>query len=489
MAQQWNNQLNDIAGSLSWFIPELILALFLLLLIALALFKTNRTVLLTCCMAGFILSGVGVMATGLSTQATLFGGMTRVDGLASYLKILIDLAGFITCLMSFEKPSTHRAEYFALLMAVVLGGHLLVASTHFLMIFLSLELISLSSYVLAGYSFTKAGSEGSLKYFLFGSVASAVMLYGFSFLYGITGTLDFSSQVFFDQLIAKDVPMVLFAALMVLAGFLYKIAAAPMHPWAPDVYEASPIPVMAFLSVAPKLAGLGVLLKFVLAMNLFGQSSADWQAIVCAVLLLTITIGNFSALRQQNPKRLMAYSSIAQSGFLLVGVAAFLPQGVHFMLFYASVYLIMNFAVFVYLDFFEKKSITSIAGFSGAGKNLTWPSIGLLVGLIALTGLPPTAGFTAKLFIFSALWQSYELSGRALLLWVVVIGLLNTVVSLFYYLRIPYFAFLKSGEPAEKQNNITFQNLLGFILVLLLLTLFFIPGILMGWINKINFVL
>lgn len=489
MAQQWNLQLNNITESLSWFIPELILALFLLLLITLALFKTNRIVLLICCMAGFVLSGVAAMAPGLSAQAVLFGGMIRVDGLATYLKILIDIAGLITCLMSVEKPATHRSEYFALLIAVVLGGHLLVSSTHFLLIFLSLELISISSYVLAGYSFTKAGSEGSLKYFLFGSVASAIMLYGFSFLYGITGTLDFSSQLFLDQLIAKDVPMALFAAWMVMAGFLYKIAAAPMHPWAPDVYEASPIPVMAFLSVAPKLAGLGVLLKFVLAMNLFGQSPYDWQAMVCAVLLLTITIGNFTALRQQDPKRLMAYSSIAQSGFLLVGVAAFLPQGVHFMLFYASVYLIMNFAVFVYLDYFEKKSITTIAGFSGAGKNLTGPSIGLLVGLIALTGLPPTAGFTAKLFIFSALWQSYELSDKSLLLWVVVIGLLNTVVSLFYYMRIPYFAFLKSGEPAEKQNNITFQNLLGFILVLLLLTLFFVPGILMGWINKINFVL
>jgi NADH-quinone oxidoreductase subunit N len=489
MVQQWNDQLNDLAGSLSWFIPELILVFFLLLLITLALFKTNSIVLLACCIAGFALSFGTSMSAGLSLQVTLFNGTMKLDGLAAYLKILMDLTGFLTCLMSVQKPGTHRQEYFALLIAAVLGGHLLVMSSNFLMIFLSLELISISSYVLAGYSFTKAGSEGSLKYFLFGSVASAVMLYGFSFLYGITGTLDFSSQLFFDQLMAKEAPMVLFAALMVLAGFLYKIAAAPMHPWAPDVYEASPIPVMAFLSVAPKLAGLGALLKFVLAMNLFGQSPYDWQMIICAVLLLTITVGNFSALRQQSPKRLMAYSSIAQSGFLLVGVVAFLPQGIHFMLFYATVYMAMNFAVFIYLDLFEKKSISSISDFSGAGKNFTWPSIFLLIGLISLTGLPPTAGFTAKLFIFSGLWQSYELSGRSLLLWVLIIGLLNTVVSLFYYLRIPYFAFLKSGEPTEKQNNITFQNLLGFILVLLLLTLFFMPGILMGWINKINFVL
>jgi NADH-quinone oxidoreductase subunit N len=159
------------------------------------------------------------------------------------------------------------------------------------------------------------------------------------------------------------------------------------------------------------------------------------------------------------------------------------------MLFYASVYLLMNFAVFIFLDFFEQNGIVCIDDFAGTGKKFLWPSVFLLIGFIALTGLPPTAGFTAKLFIFTSLWQSYELSGKSLLLWLLIFGLLNTVISLFYYLRIPYFAFLKSGEPAEKPNIITFENLLAFLLVLLILLLFFIPGLLMGWINKINFVL
>ena len=489
MAQQWNELLNNITGSFSSFIPELILISLFLLLICFALFKTHQSLLLTFSIIGFALSCMAGIFGGLQTQLTLFNGMLKLDGVGSYLKILMDISGILVCLMSVKKQQEHSSEYFAMLFAVVLGGHLLVMSTHFLMVFLSLEMISLSSYVLAGYSFTKASSEGSLKYFLFGSVAAAVMLYGISILYGITGTLDFSSQQFVEQLIEKSSALTLIAGLMVLAGFLYKITAAPMHPWAPDVYEAAPIPVIAFLSVAPKLAGLGALLKFVLAMSLFGQSVYDWQMIICAVAILTITIGNFSALWQQNPKRLMAYSSIAQSGFLLIGVVAFLPQGIHFMLFYASVYLLMNFAVFIYLDFFEKNGITSIAQFNGAGKTFAWPSILLFVGLIALTGLPPTAGFTGKFFIFSALWQSYELSGKPLLLWLLIFGLLNTVVSLFYYMRIPYFAFLKSGEPAKKQNIITFENLLGFILVLVLVMLFFLPGLLMGWINKINFVL
>jgi NADH-quinone oxidoreductase subunit N len=488
MEQQWNDHLNNILGSFSGFVPELVLSLAFIVLLILALFKTGHRVLVAFCFLGCTGSVMAVMMAGLDQQQLLFNGMLKADGIAAYLKILMGISGALASLMSLKR-SEHAPEYFALIVAVVLGGNLLVMSSHFLMIFLSLELISLCSYVLAGYSFTRHGSEGSIKYFLFGSVASAIMLYGFSLLYGITGTLDFSSATFIEQLLTKNSSLALLASLMVLSGFLYKISAAPMHLWAPDVYEAAPIPVIAFLSVAPKMAGLGVLLKFTLTINLFGHSVYDWQTILCALAMLTITVGNFSALRQQNAKRLMAYSSIAQSGFLMVGIAAFLPQGIHFMLFYATVYLAMNFLVFICLDFFDKRGITTLQAFQGTGKEFIVPSIFLLTGLVALTGLPPTAGFTAKLLIFSSLWQSYEFSGKTILLVLLIFGLVNTVVSLFYYLRIPYFAFLKSGQPSEKQNIITFENLLGLILVLVILILFFLPGLLMGWINKTNFVL
>jgi NADH-quinone oxidoreductase subunit N len=208
-----------------------------------------------------------------------------------------------------------------------------------------------------------------------------------------------------------------------------------------------------------------------------------------AITILTITVGNFSALWQTNPKRMMAYSSIAHSGFILVGVAAFLPQGLQFMLFYASVYLLMNFAVFGYLSYFERHGVFSMSAFSGKGKTFIWASVGLTIGLVALTGIPPTAGFTAKLFVFSALWDAYQETHKTLLLWLLVFGLLNTVVSLFYYFRIPYYAFLKSGEDVITQKNGQFENLFGLILVVLIVVTFFIPGLLMGLINRINFVL
>ena len=224
-------------------------------------------------------------------------------------------------------------------------------------------------------------------------------------------------------------------------------------------------------------------------MHLFGQSDYDWQMIIATIAILTISFGNFSALWQKNPKRMMAYSSIAQSGFLLVGIASFLPQGIHFMLFYATIYLFMNFAVFIYLAYFETNGIQSIASFAGIGKRFIWASVCLTVGLIALTGLPPTSGFTAKLFIFSALWESYEVSHKTLLLWLLIFGLLNTVVSLFYYLRIPYFAFINAGETTVNPKKLTFENFLGFFLVVLIVVIFFMPGLLMGLINRINFVL
>jgi NADH-quinone oxidoreductase subunit N len=172
-----------------------------------------------------------------------------------------------------------------------------------------------------------------------------------------------------------------------------------------------------------------------------------------------------------------------------VGVAAFTPEGIRFMMFYAAIYLLMNFAVFIYLAYFEARGIGTMQAFSGRGKTFVWASTGLTLGLIALTGIPPTAGFSAKLFIFSGLWQSYEATRNSLLLWLLVFGLLNTVVSLFYYLRIPYFAFLRPAEPLETEKKGSAQNLLGLILVVLLIAIFFAPILLMGWINKINFVL
>jgi NADH-quinone oxidoreductase subunit N len=275
------------------------------------------------------------------------------------------------------------------------------------------------------------------------------------------------------------------AGSLTLAGFLFKIAGVPMHPWAPDVYEAAPMPVVAFFSVVPKIAGVAILLKFVLYCI---PAGINWQLIITAIAILTLLVGNFSALWQKNVKRLMAYSSIGQSGFLLVSVASVSLQGAEALLFYSSVYVILTFLLFFFLQQFENRAFTTIASYEGAGKPFFWPSLFMLVAFVGLTGLPPTAGFTGKLFLFSALWESYAATGSQLLLWLLIFGLLNTVVSLFYYLRIPYYAFIRPAQQNFQANNLTFENLLGAILVLVILILFFSPQLLMGWINRSNFV-
>jgi NADH-quinone oxidoreductase subunit N len=490
-------KLEIISNSIRYVIPEIILSLGILAIIFVGLLNRNKKSGVTSGTAFlFLISSLSytiVYWFSYSTPHVLFEGMLRADDFSAFFKILFDIGGILTIVMSMKsdelKSNRFNSEYFALILSSVLGAQLLAMSMNLVMVFLSLEMLSISSYVLAGFSLTKKGAEGSLKYFLFGSVASAIMLYGFSILFGITGTLDFSSQNFTDNLLNNQAPLVLIAGLMSIGGFLYKVAAAPMHPWAPDVYEAAPMPVVAFLSVVPKLAGIAVLAKFTLALNLFGQSNFDWQIIVSVIAMLSIGIGNFSALWQNNPKRMMAYSSIAQAGFLLIGVVCFSVQGIQFMMFYASIYLLSNFAVFICLQVFEKHAVHSIPSFSGLGKSNVMVGVLLLLGFIALTGIPPTAGFTAKLFIFTSLWSAYEQTGKDILVWLLVFGLINTVVSLFYYLKIPYYAFLKIDPtlPAVKKTQI--ENYLALILVLLVLLLFIRPDLLMSWLNRINFVL
>jgi NADH-quinone oxidoreductase subunit N len=484
------DKLYQIRNSVQFLYPELVIASAIIICILISLRRNaNSNIPISLTILVSVVSTF-LIATDATPPAKLFSDMLQKETFSSYLKLLVDISAILTCIISYHKNflRTSPGEFCAALLTTTLGCHFLLMSTNLLSLFLSLETVSISSYILAGFASTKKSSEGSLKYFIFGSIASAIMLYGFSILYGMAGTLDIFSENFIANLLQGNSSLVFVAGVMALCGFLFKISAAPMHPWAPDVYESAPIPVVAFFSVAPKLAGMGILAKFIIAIHATGQSFADWQTIISIVAIITLTIGNFAALAQQNAMRMMAYSSIAQSGFMLVGIAAFIPQGLHFMLFYASIYMLMNFAVFTYLHAADEQGVSAITSFTGAGKSNFFAHILLLVALIALTGLPPTAGFSAKLFIFSALWESYQLTGKQILLWLLIFGLLNTVVSLFYYLKIPYFAFLKESKVAEKQNFKQSTNLLGLILVLLILVMFFAPGLLMGWINKVNFV-
>ncbi|MBN8577291.1 MAG: NADH-quinone oxidoreductase subunit N [Cytophagales bacterium] len=481
----------SFSASLPRVLPEVVLAASSCVTLLLGLFlKKNKSAVLAIFSIAVFLVAIGLLvATWPQQPVSLFAGMFRADDFSAFFRLLFLTGGALTICIALQKESS--TEYYLFIQAVVAGACWLAMSMHFVAVLVSLELVSIGSYILAGFAFNKASSEGSLKYFLMGSVATACLIYGASLLYGITGTFDFSSQQLADALLQSQTGFMLIAAFLILAAILFKLTAFPFHLWAPDVYQSAPTPVVAFISVVPKLAGLVVFIKLVLAFNLFGQAPINWKSVISALALLSILVGNLSALAQTNPKRMLAYSSIAQAGFLLVGVTTLDLAGIHATMFYAVAFLLMNVLVFTALHFFEKwKSLPAFTNFSGLGRVAFVPALGLVIGLVALTGLPPTAGFTAKLFVFSALWGSWTDSGQFIVLLLFVTGLLNTIVALYFYLKIPYYLFLKATPPGTASIKITFTgNLLLLILVIAIVWLFLNPGLLMGWINRITFVL
>lgn len=487
------DQLLSISQSVTHLLPELVLiaSLLVTLVLGLLLKKEKQPILYAIAAVTYLIAIILIILTWPQQPIILFEGMMRLDDFSAFFKLLFLVGGFLTILISTKKKNDTTTEFIVLLDAIVVGSCLLASSMNFVMVLLSLELVSLSSYMLAGFGFDKKSSEGSMKYFLFGSIATACMIYGMSLMYGLSGTLTFSSDQFLNALIEIKSPLLLIASLLTLVGFLFKISAAPFHLWAPDVYESAPTPVVAFLSIVPKLAGIAILVKVVLAVQLFGQSGFPWQAIMACISILSILIGNLSALAQTNPKRMLAYSSVAQAGFLLIGIAVLGMEGLHFMLFYSIIFLLMNFLAFSALAQYEEfVDIRSVTAFSGLGRLSFFPAFVILIGMIALTGLPPTAGFTAKLLIFSSLWTTYQETKNVILLGLFIIGLVNTVVSLFFYLKIPYFLFLKEPiEPVGILKTSSSRNFLHALLVVALIYLFLQPGGLMGWINRITFVL
>ncbi len=406
---------------------------------------TTRT-WLTALTAGSLL-----VAGGLAIQETYRGELTLkllfLDNQAILMKATVAFGAF--CVVLWEtghqpgggQKRTLPTEWYALLLALVLGLFLLTMAVNLLAIYLSLELVSLSSYLLAGLVADRPAAEGGLKYLLFGAVSSAIMLYGMSLLYGLTTTLDLTSPLFTTALEQQNGLFVV-ALLLTLVGVFFKLSAVPFHVWTPDAYEAAPMPVAAFFSVGPKAAALLVLLRL-LQTSLSGGVLVVVQTPLAVVALAGILLGNLSALRQTDAKRMLAYSAIAQAGFLLVGVVALTEAGFQAAFFYVITYLFISLAAFFLIDALAPTGSLRIADFAGQGAAAPLLGVSLTVVALALTGLPPTIGFTAKLLSFTALFTAYQTSGNPWLLWLFGLGLANVVVSLVYYLRIPFLLFFR----------------------------------------------
>jgi proton-translocating NADH-quinone oxidoreductase chain N len=395
------------------------------------------------------LAAVSLMWTRLGDGAPQVAAMLDMDAPAMFIRVVGIVVTAMVVLSSVEfmrGKTVYRGEFYAFLLFAALGISLMAAATNLVLIYIAVELLSITSYILTGYlRGDRKSSEAAMKYFLYGAIVSAVMLYGMSLLYGIAGTTDLRGiATFFANSATAAGPRwgALAAGVLLFAGLGFKIAAVPFHQWAPDAYEGAPTPVTAFLSVGPKAAGFAVLLRvLILALPAFRQ---DWTALLALVAVLTMTLGNVVAILQKNIKRMIAYSSIAQAGYILIGLAALGPTqyGMQGVLIYLFVYLFANLGLFaVVIAFFNATGSDQIEDYAGLARRSPWLAGGLAIFFLSLIGIPPTAGFPGKLLIFASAIreQMYVLAA---------IGVLNGVISLYYYFNVVRHAFFMA--PKEK---------------------------------------
>jgi len=475
--------LDRIRETLLDLAPELTLCVVIIALVICTMFRSSRTIFLIT-LAGVVIHLLLVLYNArVLVEPLNVADMLSIDPWSSWFKVMISIAALLTILMSRQQ----RLEYYVLIIAILLGADLLMISTHFIMILLSIELISISSYVLvAGTHPDKARSEAAWKFFIFGSAATAVMIFGLSYLFGATGTAGLAGLAS-----EADPGMMAVGCLMTFAGLLFKMTAAPFHLWAPDVYQATPSPVVAYLSVVPKLAGLVVVTRFIYHLPV---QPADWSAVIAGFAILSIIAGTLAALAQRDAKRMMAYSTVAQTGFLLTGVASVMftsTDAFYAMAFYAFVFLLMNYAVFIVIQAREEAGGTVLfTDFAGTGYSAVIPAVTITIAFVSLVGLPPVAGFTAKLLVFTTLWAKFAATHGFILVVLFVIGLVATVVSLFFYLKIPFYMFFRQAEQKEPLKISRSTNYLLLFLVGILFALFFFPSVfdwLGGWGIKRNF--
>ena len=424
----------DLSTSLALVRPELILSFSSLALLLIAAWRTESgrfvSILSVAALVGAGAYAVHYFCTGIAADA--FGGLYRIDAFGSFAKILIYFAAAIALVIapsSLEKSGAMRAEYPVLIVLAAVGMGVMVSATDLITLYIGLELNSLAAYVLASFARNdERSAEAGLKYFVLGALASGILLFGMSLLYGFTGSTGFEA---IGQAMAGDISMgKLLGLIFVLSGLAFKISAAPFHMWTPDVYEGAPTPITAFFASAPKVAASALLIR--VTIEAFGNQIAAWQQIMIVISLMSIIIGAVGAIGQQNLKRLLAYSSINNVGFLLIGLAAGTEAGIAGMLTYLVIYVLMTLGGFICLmqlkgsDGSIKEGFADIAGLS---KSQPMLAAAFAVFMFSLAGIPPLFGFWGKLVVFNA-------AVAAGLLPLAVIGIVASVVGAFYYLKV-----------------------------------------------------
>ena len=466
--------------ALKFLIPEIFLSLstFTLLMVGVFLKKSFEIVYRLSILVIFSL--LLILLTGDKENAKVFNESFLIDEFSLYSKVLILISAFFILLISkryIADIKNDKFEYPIIILLSILGMFIMVSSNDLILFYLGLELQSLSLYILASIDRDNIkSSEAGIKYFVLSALSSGLLLYGCSLIYGFSGSTNFEQIA----IVSKDFNAgTIFGMVFILVGLAFKISAVPFHMWTPDVYQGSPTSVTSFFSVVPKIAGISIFIKFMYSP--FQGLITEWQYILVFMSIASMILGAVAAMSQSNIKRLMAYSSIGHIGYAIAGIAAGSENGFKSTLVYISIYVVMNIGAFSCILLMKRggKYIEDIDELSGVSKNHPLLSLGLMIILFSLAGIPPLAGFFAKFYVFMAVIESqmYTLA---------IIGLVTTVVSAFYYIRIIKIMYF--DEPKKPFEKFTDYRIHGSILLscILLLTFFIYPSILNEIVSSIS---
>jgi NADH-quinone oxidoreductase subunit N len=462
------------------FLPEIILiaAGTLLMVLDVVLRKQAREIYGHISILAMVAAIVAaVFAYGSPGPA--FSGMLVVDGFATFFRVLVIGVGILTVLSSYrflQREGAEPGEYHALLLFSLVGQCVMVSANELIMIFIGLEISSIATYVLAGYlRDDKRANEAALKYFLLGSFATAFFLYGVAVVYGMTGSTYLTAirAVLSGGPAAPGPVFIGVAVALMFVGLGFKVSGAPFQIWAPDVYQGAPSPISAFLSTGPKAAAFAIFLR--IFMTAFAPISREWYPLVWGSALLSMTIGNFAALTQSNVKRLLGYSSIAHAGYVLVALAARSEVGTAAAMFYLAAYALMNIGAFAVVAHLSGKGERFLAVDDFAGLGVTQPGTAALLSifLLSLIGVPLTGGFFGKFYIFKAALSAH-------LVWLTVLGLLNSAVAAYYYLRLLVAMYMREPSAAALEVEPLSFGLRAALILPALGTLFL--GIFPSWV-------
>lgn len=382
---------------------------------------------------------------------TTLGGMVRFDWLGFFFKQLFMFAGAATALLLMDNEKVgRRGEGYLLLLASLIGMNLMAASADLVMLYLAIETTSIPLYVLSGFMLAdEKSTEAGFKYLLFGALTSSVMLYGFSLLFGFAGTTDIYelASMFNEGTLSLPVAFGLLA--LILVGLGFKVSVVPFHFWAPDVYEGAPTPVAGFLSTASKAAGFAVLVRlfFVIFPDPTLDLARGWAMALAIIAAVTMTVGNLLALPQTNIKRLIAFSSVSHAGYALIGVVALSQLGAASVVFYLAAYIATNLLAFgIVMAFSRVTGLEDLKDYSGMSRRSPWLALMMLAAFLSLAGMPPFAGFVAKVFVFAAGIQAGYV-------WLVIIGILNSIIGVYYYLNAMKYVYLYRMPNQDEENH------------------------------------